>query len=71
MTLGFVTVFVALIGGLVIGGLSGYIGGITDWVIMRLAETVMLLPTFYFFLFLRSIMPSGISPEQKFFFIMV
>jgi len=71
LTLGFVAVFVSLVGGLVIGGLSGYIGGFTDWIIMRLAETVILLPTFYFFLFLRSIMPSGITPAQKFLFITI
>ncbi|MDC7123927.1 MAG: ABC transporter permease [Spirochaetales bacterium] len=69
LTLGFVSVFVSLFGGLVIGGLSGYLGGAADWIIMRMAEIVILLPTFYFFLFLRSIMPSGITPAQKFLFI--
>ncbi len=41
----------------------------TDWSIMRFCEVIILLPTFYFFLFLRSILPADITPGQKFFFI--
>jgi len=69
LTIGFVSIFLALFGGILIGGLSGYIGGITDWLIMRGSEIIILLPTFYFFLFLRSVMPSDISPGQRFFYI--
>ena len=69
LTIGFVSIFMALFGGIVIGGLSGYIGGISDWFVMRSCEVIILLPTFYFFLFLRSILPSDISPAQKFFYI--
>ncbi|GAB4374623.1 MAG: ABC transporter permease [Spirochaetales bacterium] len=69
LTIGFVSIFLALFGGILIGGISGYIGGVTDWIIMRLAEIVILLPTFYFFLFLRSVMPSDISPARRFFYI--
>ena len=69
LTIGFVSIFMALFGGIVIGGLSGYLGGLTDWFIMRCCEVIILLPTFYFFLFLRSILPSDISPGEKFFYI--
>ena len=69
LTIGFVSIFLALMGGILIGGLSGYVGGIADWFIMRAAEVVILLPTFYFFLFLRSVMPTDISPGRKFFYI--
>jgi ABC-type dipeptide/oligopeptide/nickel transport system permease subunit len=71
LTIGFVSIFLAVFGGILIGGLSGYIGGVTDWLIMRAAEVIILLPTFYFFLFLRSIMPTDISPARKFFYITV
>jgi peptide/nickel transport system permease protein len=64
-----VSIFLALFGGILIGGLSGYVGGVADWLIMRSAEIVILLPTFYFFLFLRSIMPTDIPPGQKFLYI--
>jgi peptide/nickel transport system permease protein len=66
LTIGFVSIFIALFGGIIIGGLSGLLGGFTDWVIMRITEIIILLPTFYLFLFLRSIMPTDVPPEQKF-----
>ncbi len=69
LTIGFVSIFLAVLGGILIGGISGYVGGIADWLIMRASEIVILLPTFYFFLFLRSVMPSDISPGRKFFYI--
>lgn len=69
LTIGFVSILIALSGGVIVGGLSGYLGGFTDWSIMRGAEIIILLPTFYFFLFLRSVMPTDISPAQKFLYI--
>lgn len=66
LTIGFVTVFFALFVGLIIGGFSGYIGGFTDWILMRICEVFILLPTFYFFLFLRSLLPADMDPAQKF-----
>jgi peptide/nickel transport system permease protein len=69
LTIGFVSIFLALAGGILIGGLAGYAGGISDWLAMRGVEIIILLPTFYFFLFLRSVMPTDISPARKFFYI--
>jgi peptide/nickel transport system permease protein len=69
LSIGFVSIFMALFGGIVIGGISGYVGGFADWIIMRVCEVIILLPTFYFFLFLRSVLPSDISPSEKFFYI--
>ncbi|MCF7928782.1 MAG: ABC transporter permease [Spirochaetales bacterium] len=71
LSIGFVSIFIALGGGILIGGFSGYLGGLTDWLIMRGAEVIILLPTFYFFLFLRSIIPTDIPPAQKFFYITI
>jgi peptide/nickel transport system permease protein len=71
LTIGFVSIFLALAGGILIGGLAGYAGGISDWLAMRGVEIIILLPTFYFFLFLRSVMPTDISPARKFFYITV
>ena len=71
LTIGFVSILVALAGGILIGGMAGYLGGAADWIIMRCCEVIILLPTFYFFLFLRSILPVDITPAQKFMFITV
>lgn len=69
LTIGFVSILTAMLGGILIGGVAGYFGGIADWLIMRGCEIIILLPTFYFFLFLRSILPADITPGQKFMFI--
>lgn len=58
LTIGFVATFVSLFLAVLLGGISGYFGGKTDWTIMRFAEFFMLIPTMYFILFLRSILNS-------------
>lgn len=58
LTIGFVATFVSLFLAVLLGGISGYFGGKTDWTIMRFAEFFMLIPTMYFILFLRSLLNS-------------
>ena len=48
------------------GGISGYFGGITDNVLMRVAEAVMSVPTFYLLIILAAILPSGMTSAQRF-----
>ncbi len=65
LTIGFVATAIAMILAIILGGISGYFGGKTDWFIMRFAEFFMLIPSLYFILFLRSLlnnrMDSGTS----------
>lgn len=65
LTIGFVATAVTIILAILLGGISGYLGGVTDWSIMRFSEFFMLMPSLYFILFLRSIlntkMDSGTS----------
>lgn len=63
-----VSLSVAIIGtistisiGVLIGSLSGYIGGMFDSIIMRLVEVLMAMPTFYLMLSLRALFPLDIS----------
>lgn len=56
LTIGFVATAVSLLLAVLLGGLSGYFGGVTDWGIMRLSEFFMLIPSLYFILFLRSLL---------------
>jgi peptide/nickel transport system permease protein len=71
LTIGLFGAVVSLFLGILLGGISGYLGGMSDWFIMRICDTVILLPTFYLFLFLRSMMPSDISQELRFLYIMM
>ncbi len=75
---GRISLFIGLIGvgisfgiGIVIGTLSGYLGGIVDVFIMRLTEIIMSLPTFYFLLTLAVIIPAGVSSSTTFMLIIV
>ncbi len=61
LTIGFVGVAVSLSLALLFGGLAGYLGGLWDWLIMRLCEFIILVPGLYLILFLRSIMSSSLS----------
>lgn len=66
LLVGLVGVSVTFVIGAVVGGLSGYIGGRTDSVIMRLVEVLMSIPTFYLMLSLRSLFPLNMDPTQVF-----
>ena len=50
LSVGFVSVGIALIIGLIIGALAGYYGGVVDVVISRLVEVVICFPTFFLIL---------------------
>ncbi|MBD2355245.1 ABC transporter permease [Tolypothrix sp. FACHB-123] len=57
--------------GLLIGGISGYFGGIIDTIIMRLAEVLMTFPSIYLLVSLGAVLPSGLSSSQRFLLIVV
>ncbi|MDR0290854.1 MAG: hypothetical protein LBI06_07960 [Treponema sp.] len=71
LTIGFVATFLSLALAILLGGLSGYYGGITDWSIMRFAEFLMLIPGLYLILFLRSLMASNMDSGQAYMMITV
>ena len=47
LTIGFLSLLIVFPIGLLYGGISGYFGGITDILMMRFAEAVMAIPSFY------------------------
>ncbi|MBQ9630410.1 MAG: ABC transporter permease, partial [Treponema sp.] len=56
LTIGFVASAISLLLAILLGGIAGYYGGVSDWGIMRLAEFFMLIPSRYLILFLRSLL---------------
>lgn len=56
--------------GLLYGGISGYFGGRIDNVMMRLAEIVIAVPSFYLLLALAAVF-QGVPSSQRFFYIIV
>lgn len=71
MTIGFLALFIVFPIGLLYGGLSGYYGGVVDIIMMRFAEAVMAIPSFYLLIILASILPSGMTSVQRFCLIVV
>jgi peptide/nickel transport system permease protein len=56
---GFLAMSIALVLGMLAGGVAGYYGGFTDSLIMRLVDLMMAIPVFFVILFLSSaVMPS-------------
>ena len=71
MTVGFLSLFIVFPIGLLSGGISGYFGGIVDMLMMRFAEAIMAIPSFYLLIILAAILPSGMTSIQRFCLIVV
>jgi len=71
MTVGFLSLFIVFPIGLLYGGISGYYGGVLDMLMMRFAEAVMAIPSFYLLIILAAILPSGMTSTQRFCLIVV
>lgn len=71
MTIGFLALLVLFPIGLLYGGVSGYFGGKTDMLMMRFAEAVMSIPSFYLLIILAAILPSNMTSIQRFMLIVL
>ncbi|MBR3019471.1 MAG: ABC transporter permease subunit [Clostridia bacterium] len=71
MTVGAISVIIATIIGVVLGGISGYFGGKADLLIMRIAEVVAGLPFIPFAMILSAVIGSRLDPTQKMYLIMI
>lgn len=70
---GQVSLFIGLVGialsfpiGMLVGGISGYFGGATDALVMRLAEVLMTIPGIYLLIALAGVLPAGLTSQQRF-----
>lgn len=66
LTIGFISLLIAFPLGLIYGGISGYFGGLVDNLMMRLAEAIMSLPSFYLLIILSALLPASLSNFQRF-----
>jgi len=67
LTIGLVGVSISFVIGMIVGGISGYVGGRTDFLIQRACEMIMLIPGFYLLLVLRNTFPPSLSSVQVYF----
>lgn len=66
LTIGFLALLISFPIGLIYGGISGYAGGFIDNILMRIAEAIMSIPTFYLLIILAAILPSNMTSAQRF-----
>jgi peptide/nickel transport system permease protein len=71
LSIGFVGVAVSFSVGMIVGGISGFFGGRTDNVLMRLCEMVMMIPGFYLMLALRAAFPPDLSSVEVYLMIVL
>lgn len=69
LSIGLVGVAITTVLGMLVGGLAGYYGGVVDNILMRFAEVLMSIPSFYLLLTLSTVLPSGISSSIRYMFI--
>ncbi|MDI9484415.1 MAG: ABC transporter permease [Bacillota bacterium] len=67
------SLFIGIIGltvsmsiGLVYGGISGYFGGWVDNLMMRIAEVIISIPSFYLLLALSAVLPPSLGSTERF-----
>ncbi len=66
LTIGFLALLISFPIGAIYGGVSGYFGGKIDKILMRTAEAIMSVPSFYLLIILASILPSNMTSIQRF-----
>lgn len=60
LSIGFVAVGIAVLIGVVLGGIAGYFGAWTDLVISRLFEVMLSIPTFFLLITIAALLPPSI-----------
>jgi len=71
LSISIIGVAISFILGMITGGFAGYFGGMTDQILMRLVEILMVFPSFYLMLSLRAMFPLNLSSMQVYFLIVL
>ena len=71
LTIGFLALFISFPLGMLYGGISGYVGGAVDNIMMRISEAIMSIPSFYLLIILAAILPANMTSIQRFSLIVV
>jgi peptide/nickel transport system permease protein len=66
LSIGIVGVAISFPLGMLVGGISGYFGGITDAILMRAAEVLMTIPSIYLIVALAKVLPDTLSSSDRF-----
>src|SRR5579872_1684028 len=64
LSIGLIGILLRFSLGMIMGGISGYFGGTTDTIIMRLCELIMSIPALYLIMSLRATFPASLSSTR-------
>jgi peptide/nickel transport system permease protein len=70
-TVGFIGVMISFVLGLVIGGLSGYLGGMFDTIVMRIIDFIISIPTLPLWMALAAAVPANWPIVRVYFTIVI
>ena len=71
LTIGLIGISITFVFGMLLGGISGYFGGVTDGFIMRFCELIMSIPSLYLIIALRAVFPPTIRSSTVYLLIIV
>ncbi|NCJ05383.1 ABC transporter permease subunit [Synechococcales cyanobacterium C] len=71
LSIGLVGVAISFPLGMLVGGISGYFGGVTDTLLMRFVEVLMTIPGLYLLVALAAVLPPGLSSTERFLLIVL
>ncbi len=71
LSIGLVGIVISYPLGMLVGGISGFFGGVLDAVLMRLVEVIMTIPGIYLLVALAAVLPPGLSSAERFLLIVL
>ena len=71
LSIGLVGIAIAFPLGMLVGGISGYVGGWLDSVLMRFVEVLMTIPEIYLLVALAAVLPPGLTSAERFLLIIL
>jgi peptide/nickel transport system permease protein len=71
LSIGVLGIIISTIIGMIVGGIAGYFGGPTDFLLMRLVEALLALPSLYFILIMRQMFGTALSSTEVYLIIVI
>lgn len=71
LSIGIVGIMVSTLIGIIAGAVAGYLGGPTDFLLMRLVEAVLAIPSTYFVLVMRQMFGATLSSGESYLIIII
>jgi peptide/nickel transport system permease protein len=71
LSIGILGIIISTVIGVIVGATAGYFGGATDFILMRVVEVLLAIPSLYFILIMRQMFGTGLSSFQIYFIIVI